>query len=347
MSEKKISEEVVLHLRGFFATPLLSSLGRSGILDRVLTLSNFSAEDFGDVPNTILLHASFVYFMRIGLLEEVEGGKDRFRTTDLGKRLFQRAPSYYVPHSYYRYLIEYHNLLHHPTETEQPETDRLENIIGSGATHLRYFPSAISFLKRKAIFDVLVDIGCGNGGFLSAFMDTVPGKKAIGVDISPVSVDESAKALSKRFPDRFLSTVRADALDVERWSRQVIELAESRPIAISMWFLLHEISRNNPRVIVDYLVHLNEMFPSAPVVICDLVRHPYEILAATRETTIMPEYLFFHDLSGQGILSWEQYQDILSDIPYKPEKEYFFDELPYSADTYIPSAFIWCLKPSN
>ena len=40
----------------------------------------------------------------------------------------------------------------------------------------------------------------------------------------------------------------------------------------------------------------------------------------------MPEYLFFHKLSGQGILSWSDYKSLLVDCPYSLEYEWKFDD---------------------
>ena len=56
----------------------------------------------------------------------------------------------------------------------------------------------------------------------------------------------------------------------------------------------------------------------------------------------MPEYLFFHKVSGQGILSWKQYKSLLVDCPYSLEYEWKFDD---ENKRKIPSAFVWILKP--
>ena len=41
----------------------------------------------------------------------------------------------------------------------------------------------------------------------------------------------------------------------------------------------------------------------------------------------MPEYLLFHDFSGQGVLSFSEYQDILSQTGYSLKKEWLFDKI--------------------
>ena len=59
----------------------------------------------------------------------------------------------------------------------------------------------------------------------------------------------------------------------------------------------------------------------------------------------MPEYLLFHDFSGQGVLSFEDYQDILKKSGYKIVKEWLFDNSHAGSDNRPePSTFIWVLE---
>jgi len=281
----------------------------------------------------------------LGLLVNVNDLQNMYEISELGKQLFQRASSFYVPHSYYEYMYKMYDKLLDPSFESTKKVDRLENVIGSGNTHLRYFPPALSFLKRKVHFDILVDIGCGDGHFLSAFLRNCPEKKVIGVDISQLAIDVTYKNLKKQYPNSDINMICSDALDIERWSNDIFRISKGQKSAISMWFLLHEISRNKYQNVIDYINNIHVVFPDSPIVICELVRHSEALLAQNRFTSIMPEYLFFHELSGQSILSWDEYQVILEKIPYKLILERLFDEIPNNEKELIPSSFIWCLIP--
>lgn len=345
MAELKITEEIILLMRGFFSTPVMSSLGRLGVLKGMISAENFTVDDFPNIANKKLLQDSFRYLARLGLLECIDQQGNTYKTNELGKQVFQRCSSFYVPHSYYEYMYQYHNQLLNPSLEIKQEVERLENVIGSGETHLRYFPPAISFLKRKIKFDVIADIGCGDGHFLDSFLKSIHEKKVVGIDISPLAIDITYKNLHKHYPNQEINMICADAFDVKKWGGELLRIAGTKKIAISMWFLIHEISKNKVELIIQFLGRIHEMLPDSPIIICELVRHNNDILAKHRTTSVMPEYLFFHDLSGQGILSWEEYQKILDNIPYKLLSERLFDEMLDDDGKQVPSVFIWCLIP--
>lgn len=345
MLKREVVEDIAVLLRGFFATPVISSLGRLGALDRMRSAESFTADDLTEIPNKRLLNDSFRYLLRIGLLEKAGGQEGRYKANELGKEVFRRANSFYVPHSYFEYMYHYHEMLQDPSVREKCSVERLENVIGSGITHQRYFPPAISFLKRKTEFDVLVDIGCGDGQFLMAFLKAAKAEKIIGIDLSEVSTQATEENIKKHFPQQPLVTICSDALDVEGWSQKVLKETQGAKVAISMWFLLHEISRNDPENLVAFFRKIHEIFPTSPVVAGEVVMQSDEILARHNHKSLMSEYLFFHEMSQQGILSWSGYREVLDAIDYELVFERLFDEAEDEGGEKMPSTFVWGLMP--
>lgn len=345
MLKREIIEDIAVLLRGFFSTPIISSLGRLGVLEAMQEVSSFTVDNFPNISNKKLLQDTLHYFLRIGLLENIDGQEEVYRATELGKEIFRRANSFYVPHSYLEYMHRYHDLIQNPSGQIKCEVERLENVIGSGKTHQRYFPPIISFLKRKIDFEVIVDIGCGDGQFLSAFLRDMPGKKVVGIDISELSTEAAYKNLREQYRHQEVTMVCSDALDVKRWSQEVFRTAGSRKVIITMWFLLHEISRNKPDNLIKFFRQIHEIFAASPIVVGEVVCQGDDILSKNNAKSIMPEYLFFHEMSGQGILLWEGYREVLGNIPYKLVFERLFDEAPDSDGKKVPSAFVWCLIP--
>ena len=347
MLKKEIVEDIVILLRGFFSAPIISSLGRLGALELMRTSSSFTLDDLVMLPNKKLLKDTLRYMARLGLIEDVDGKNYIYRATELGIEIFRRVNSFYVPHSYYEYMYQYHSMIQDESSSLKPEVERLENVIGSGITHLRYFPPAVSFLKRKVQFDTLVDVGCGDGHFLSTFIKEVPGKKIVGVDLSSLSTKTTDQILRNKYPEINLTTVCCDALDVKKWSQEAIRVASGGEVAISMWFLLHEISRNQPKILIEFLRQIHQTFPAAPLVIGEVVRQSEDILVKNNFRSLLPEYLFFHEISNQGILSWQEYKDVLNDSGYNLIIEKLFDEAPDKNGNKIPSTFVWCLIPKG
>ncbi len=345
MLKREVVEDIVVLLRGFFATPIISSLGRLGALEIMRNAKNFTADDLSLIPNKKLLQDTLRYFARLGLIEDVDGQGRLYRASELGVEVFRRANSFYVPHSYYEYMARYHELIQDASSRINCRVERLENVVGSGITHLRYFPPAVSFLKRKAVFDTLVDVGCGDGQFLLTFLKEVSGKKLVGVDLSELSTDTTYKNLRAQYPELEIATVCCDALDVKNWSGKVLRFANGGKVAISMWFLLHEISKNQPAVLKEFFRQIRTIFPAAPIVIGEVVRQSEDILISNNVRSLLPEYLFFHEMSGQGILSWQEYREVLNCIAYDLVVEKLFDEAPDKEGKKIPSTFVWCLTP--
>ena len=111
-----------------------------------------------------------------------------------------------------------------------------------------------------------------------------------------------------------------------------------------MWFMLHEISNHKVSNVKKFLKSLHKNFPNSNLLIGEIIKHDQKTLNEIYKKSLMPEYLFFHKVSGQGILSWKDYKSLLVDCPYSLEYEWKFDD---DNSFKIPSAFVWVLKPKK
>ena len=108
--------------------------------------------------------------------------------------------------------------------------------------------------------------------------------------------------------------------------------------------MLHEISDHKVKNVKIFLKKVYKNFPKSSLLIGEIIKHDNNILKEIHEKSLMPEYLFFHKISGQGILSWDDYKSLLVDSPYLLEYEWKFDN---ENSKKIPSAFVWILKPKK
>jgi SAM-dependent methyltransferase len=337
-----VAQELITLMRGFFSMPVISTLAKRGVVDQMLAAERFRAADLTGIRNTQALCQSLRYLARLGLLRSCESPQDSFELTPLGRDALRRSSSFFVPHSYLEYMHSYERLLEDSSLDLSASVDRLENVIGSGLTHQRYFVPALSHLRRRLRFEVVVDLGCGGGHFLRELVKAIPGTAVVGVDLSPVSLRAAEESLGS---ESDVTTVCADAFDVDEWSIPAHAAAGNRAVAITMWFLVHEVSRGDVDRVVRFFERIHASFPHAPIVLGELVRLPESVLAHHHQVSVMPEYLFFHELSGQGILSWEEYEQVLQRIPYTRSFEKTFDDLKDDHGRYLPSAFVWGLTP--
>lgn len=339
-------EEIVSLMRGFFACPLITALGKRGVFSRFLD-GPFTANDFPQIVDRELFEYVLTYLESIGLLSKDNEKSNIYTATDLGTKIFKRYGSFVLLHSY-RDLIEHMDSLLFEESSQKPECDRLDNVIGSGLTNGRkFFPKAIEMLKTMDL-RVIADIACGDGDFLGRVIQEFPDIDVIASDLSQISVEQTMKNLSKRYPRTPIEPIQTDALYVPSWARSVEKHHEEAGghVVISMWYLVHEISRHDVTLVAEFFQNIRKTCPDAHLIVGEIVNIPPGILARNRHGSIMPEFLLFHDISGQGVLTWKQFQELLEMIPYTLEHEAKFD-MVQTSEGESPTGIVWHLAPKN
>ena len=114
-----------------------------------------------------------------------------------------------------------------------------------------------------------------------------------------------------------------------------------------MWFLLHEISNGKTTTIINFLKGVKKKFPNSYILVCELNNVPNEVLSSNKEFSVIPEYLFFHDLSNQGVLGWDEIEVIIKKSGYSIKKKFLFDTInSKDIKRSYPSTFALFLEPN-
>ena len=183
-----------------------------------------------------------------------------------------------------------------------------------------------------------------NGHFLDLMNNNFNNINLVGFDISKISV-EATKKIKKNKSSNKIHIFQEDASKFLKWEKQIRKFTHNKKTVFFFWFLLHEISGNKKSIIVKYLKSIKKKFPNSLIVICELTRQSDEIFKINSEKSLMPEYLLFHDFSGQGVLSFADYKAILSETGYSIKKEWLFDTAQGNIEKNTePSTFIWVLE---
>jgi SAM-dependent methyltransferase len=223
--------------------------------------------------------------------------------------------------------------------------NRATNILGSGSLHLhKYFIPGLDLLPGKD-FNSLIDLGCGNGAFLRAAVEHLHGlKTVVGIDLAREAITSTTASFKSVLPDISFNGIVADASLVQTWAEQ-IPRPNGREL-ISGWFVLHEFSRDLASDVVGFFENVRRHRPRAEILIGEIVKADPSVLAMSPSTSIMPEFLLFHALSGQSPLAWEQWQEVKKNIPYKVNADKIFDPIVLPNGVEVPASFIWHLVPS-
>ena len=320
-------------MRGIAACPVISSLESCEVLKHF----KFGPVTVASFPNLRpeRLTTMFTYLESLGLLETNDKG---FIATDLGRSVFSRAGTFQILTSYHPH---FENLEDWLTGSDRiSECNRRLNVAGSGSIHRKkFFPTATAWVSETP-FDMIVDLGCGDGAFLEMTLDQDSKRVGVCVDLSSIAVDETIS----RLQGRPVQGVISDAFDIDIWSRGI---DPSKRCLISLWFVLHEFCHNGVEQAVEFLHKIRNRLPRAELIIGEIVALPSHLLTRHRSDSIMPEFLLFHKLSGQNVLSWQELTAIERRSTYRTLHHAVFDVIGdvASPDEETPSAAIWHLTP--
>jgi SAM-dependent methyltransferase len=328
---------IVNCLRGRFVTPVLAQLGERGVLDR-LTVAQLHLTDYPQF-NQQVLRSLLEYLMALALVEM--GANESWQATPLGRQVFQRWGSFAIVDSYESYFSRLDELLLSDIKPTNIQVDRKRNVVGSGQLHTRkFFPAALDMLEGDAP-DILVDVGCGDGAFLEAALGRFPHLTVVAVDISAESLKLAYERLAPKLQVAWHCAV-ADGADVAHWSQAVPR--SSPRIVVTGWFVLHEFCRGSVERARDFFFSVKEHFPATELLIGEVVKAAPDILAENSGRSVLPEFQLFHALSGQGLMTWNQFLELRADIPFVVSAEKLIDPLS-TADGSVPANLIWHLKP--
>ncbi len=326
-------------LRGLYAAPIICELSKSQIFTRDSKKINIKSQK--NIKNKFMLNLCLEYLQQIQITEKK---KNYWYLTEYGFEIFKRSNSFFVPHSYREVILNLGNILSSKKKISNCKVDRYENILGSGLTHLRYFYQPLNYCNLNFKYDTLIDLGCGNGHFINLALKFKKNLNVIGTDLSSDSVKTCLSNLKNKKLDNKFKIFKGDISKIKIWKKKSHSLLKNTSPLISMWFMLHEISNHKIQNVKNFLNDLYKNFPNSNLIIGELIKHDQKTLSEIYKKSMMPEYLFFHKVSGQGILTWNDYKSLLVDCPYSLEYEWKFD---YENKRKIPSTFVWILKPKK
>ena len=329
-------QEIVFLLRGLFACRAISSLTNLDQID-IFLQKKFKISDFKKINNKKILSALLNYLICLNLLKKK---KDEYLPTYLGNKIFKRYGSFLLIDSYKDYMNNLEKLLINKN-LKSLECNRLENVIGSGQTNGRkFFPEAINLISKNN-YEVIIDIACGDGNFLEKINAKFPQSSLYALDISKIAVDKTYNNLKMKKIK--VQKIVCDGKSVSIWHKKIKKTDKNKKILISMWYFLHEISKKNKNIIIKFLKSIKKLFPNSHLLIGEIYKIKNEVLLTNRHSSIMPEYNFFHEISGQGLLSENDYNSIFKEVGCKIIQQKNFDIIYHGKKKY-PSSSITLIE---
>lgn len=290
-------------VRNYALINILEAFEKCGILNRLVSEEGISSEK-EDGFDPYILRTVCEYLYEIGLLEQT--GPNIFRAKDPPrfKRIMKgvnAAMAYSPP------IQDLENLLtgKHAYGKDVSRDDRYDAIASDDVSSIFYYGFTERAL-RKTNTRVLLDVGCGTGGFL-AFIDKKDGyRKLYGVDLSESAIKEGKE---RGFESDRVKLMTGSALKLEGLQAYGIET----PDTVLFMQVLHEFT--DPEI-AQILISVRAVFPRVRVFISETPERSSRSVRKRRKTSI-PELKLVHLLSNQIMRTPERWEQLFSDAGYK------------------------------
>lgn len=334
-------QEIIFNLRGFFSTPIISGLSKIGLIDIILK------KGLDKIPskyNKELIKYSLEYLIDLGFLTYKN---KKYKPTIFGKKILKRQGSFMLLHSYHEYINNYSKAL--TNKKIVSKCDRYENITGSGKVHGdKYFKKAVKEINKlyKMKIKNYIDLGCGDGKFLSILNNNVSNSKLIGVDYSDVSVKNTRLIKNKK--NNKIFSFKSDAFNLSNIRKNLnkLKIDSSKEIMFSFCFILHELNFEKKNDISKYFDQIIKYYPKAKILICEINKFDSSIISNNKNNTILPEFYFFHKISGQKIFSQKILNYNINISKFTIIKELNYDNLS-SSQKNLPSIYFYFLDTKS
>lgn len=282
---------------------ILEAFEKCGILGALDTEEGISLEKAKEF-DLYTLRLSCEYLYEIGVLEQPEPGTFRAKKPARFKRLMKAvnaALAYSPP------LADLEKLLirKHVYGKDVSRDDRYDAIASEDVSKIFYYGFTENAL-RKTDTRVLLDVGCGTGGFL-AYVDKQEGyEKLYGIDLSERAVREGKE---RGYESQRLSLLTGSALALEDLKNRGMET----PDTVLFMQVLHEFPDLQ---IAQILSSVRTCFPKARVFITETPeRSSYEV--RKRSMTSIPELKLVHLISNQIMRTPERWLQLFSEAGYE------------------------------
>jgi 2-polyprenyl-3-methyl-5-hydroxy-6-metoxy-1,4-benzoquinol methylase len=335
----KARKQIISLLRGFYFLPIFLNLHKEGIIDEFPN-NRFKNINKLKFKNTNFLKRVLDYLVRLDLFERKKN--TCYRMTKFGVFISKRLGTMYILNSYSKIINNFSTNLN-TFINENSWCERKDNIIGSGLIHTRkFFEPSLKLINLEKT-NYFLDIGCGDGSFLNVVKKSNNNIKILGCDLSNESVKQTKKKLGIKKKNNIFQSNGTDILKIKK-KLELNKIKLDKNSVISLWFLLHEISNNSEKMVVSYLKKIRTNFPETPILIGEISKFDDKIVSEQKSASIMPEFMLFHELSRQGLLSENQYLSIFEKSSYKLKKIIRTDNLKVK-NKRLSTNFICLIEP--
>lgn len=224
--EKSASKQILKHIEGCIAGPIIVQLGMSGMFHKYFMETSFQAAEFHKEPENFEKILDFL--KDLGWFTK---SNSNFKFTETGLYFARRAASYGVTVSYLPMLTRADELIFGDAaglrsdsdKEDETHVNRKMNVWGSGGAHSTYFKVVTDFII--SIFNQpihlqpkgILDMGCGNGAFIQHIFETIERHTLRG----KILEDHPLFLVGADYNQAALNVTRANLISNDIWAKVI------------------------------------------------------------------------------------------------------------------------------
>ncbi|MBM3251972.1 MAG: methyltransferase domain-containing protein [Candidatus Omnitrophica bacterium] len=320
---KKAHSIGLKYTRGYMVSNCISALSNLGVLDDLLKTGSIDIESYAKNKNLDekILISVFDYLYSVGIIKKQ---KNKHYLSKYGKFIanYVRGPFSFMA-AYAPLFMELEFLL---AKKKKYGIDIYKNkslVAKASAETEEWVPYPIvKEIIKKYKFKNVLDLGCGSAEFLIKLCRDNLNLTGYGIDIS----DEALKYAQERIDHNNLKgRINLAQLDLNNIGGNLEDWTKKIDVITSM-FVFHEFINPQDKGITNLLNILQQLktqFKDSYLIICELCKKTPEKLR--ERPSLIAEHHLFHALSGQVLLTGEEWESIFNKTSWRIVEEIKFD----------------------
>lgn len=316
---KKFHDSALTYARNFMTTYCVCALFNVGFFDEIAKNKVIKLDIFikGKDLNKGILAAICDYLFVVGILDKI--GKD-YSLTTLGRSILKYARGTFDFIYAYAPLFENLDSLLANKKKYNIDVFRRNKFVAKATAEVSQFipiPVVKDIIKRNK-FNAVLDLGCGSAEFLLQLCEDTK-LNGYGIDIAGESISFAQDLINSQSLSRRVKVKVGDVFDI----KELKNISNDIDV-ITCMFVLHEFLPLGKDRVTDLLRKIKQSFPDKHLIVCELSRFRPDFLR--KNPTSIAEHHLFHALSGQGLMTPSEWQDVFSEagLQLVEEKRYDF-----------------------
>ncbi|MCX5692559.1 MAG: class I SAM-dependent methyltransferase [Candidatus Omnitrophica bacterium] len=307
-----IHKDILKYARGHMMFYCISVLSNLGFFEELLKRERIDvalyAKEKGLDGKLLQSVCNYLYLVHIF---DKEKERDVYSIGFKGRGIFRSRGVFDLVCAYDPLFQELEELLN-KKKVYGTDVFRREKFVAKGTAELGCyvsFPIVKDIIKRYR-FKKVLDLGCGSGDFLFSLCDGNNDIVCYGIDISEEAIRHGRERVGSAGKGDKVELAVCNIFNLDDIMARWYDID-----VLTSMYVLHEFLSEGKEKVVELLRGIRKNFPGKHIIISEVCRKSIESLR--KNPTAVAEHHLFHALSNQGIITFEEWEELFKESGYK------------------------------